>query len=79
MVTKVQKWGNSLGIRIPKIYAGKIKIKSGDSIDIEIKDERLILKPVKHSYRLKDLVSQINNKNIHSEIDTGNQVGKEIW
>jgi antitoxin MazE len=79
MVTKVQKWGNSLGIRIPKFYAQKVKIESGSTIDIEIEDEKLIIKPGRHSYKLKDLVSKINNKNIHSEVDTGNQVGKEIW
>lgn len=80
MSTTVQKWGNSLGIRIPKIYANKLKIKRGDLVNIEVEDEKLVIKPEhgkKHG--LKDLVSKINDDNVHNAIDFGTPAGKEIW
>ncbi len=79
MITKVQKWGNSLGVRIPKPFAKESHIETGDHVDIEIENEILTIKPVKPSYNLKDLVTKINKGNIHDEVTTGNPIGEEIW
>jgi len=79
MITKVRKWGNSLGVRIPKIYAHETHIKDGIAIDIQIENDNLIIKPIKKKYELKKLLSQIKKANIHNEINTGSPIGKEIW
>ena len=76
---QVSKWGNSLAIRIPNSYAKDIDIKQGSLIDIVKDKDRIILKPRKKSTHLSDLLSKVTNDNIHEEIDTGKNVGKEIW
>ena len=79
METKVQKWGNSLAIRIPNSYAKDIDLKQGSLIDIVKEKDRIILKPRKKSIKLSDLISKVTKDNLHNEIDTGENVGKEIW
>ncbi|HPP87129.1 MAG TPA: AbrB/MazE/SpoVT family DNA-binding domain-containing protein [bacterium] len=76
---KVQKWGNSLGVRIPKPFVEETQISDGYFVDINFDGENIIIKPVKKTYRLNDLLKKINPKNIHKEINTGKSVGKEIW
>ncbi len=79
MITKVKKWGNSLGVRIPRPFANKANIEDGTEIDIEIKGQNLILKSTKPVYNLNKLVSKISDKNRHLEIITSQKIGKEIW
>ncbi len=79
MITKVKKWGNSLGVRIPRSFANKANIEDGTEIDIEIKGQNLILKSTKPVYNLNKLVSKISDKNRHLEIITSQKIGKEIW
>ncbi len=80
MVTKIQKWGNSLGLRIPKSFAKHAGVEEGSSVDISIEGDRLIIKPVRPlRYKLKNLVSQIREDNLHDEIPTGGPVGREVW
>jgi antitoxin MazE len=79
METKVQKWGNSLAIRIPKSYAKDIDINQGSLIDISKENDRIVLKPKRKKEKLSDLLSQITKDNLHEEINTGKNVGNEIW
>ena len=80
MVTKIQKWGNSLGLRIPKSFAKEAGVDVGSPVDISIDGERLIIQPVQSTkYVLKDLVSEIREDNLHDEIQTGDSVGREAW
>jgi len=80
MVTKIQKWGNSLGLRIPKAFAKDAGVEEGSPVDISVEGDRLIVQPVHPSrYELKDLVSQIRENNLHDEIPTGDPVGREVW
>jgi len=80
MVTKIQKWGNSLGLRIPKSFAKDAGVEEGSPVDISIDGDKLIIQPVRLSkYVLRDLVSQIREDNIHDEIPTGDPVGREVW
>lgn len=79
MVTKVKKWGNSLGIRIPKAYAMDARIHDG--IDVEITQEglNLVISPKREKVTLKDLLNKIDHENIHQEISTGRIRGNEVW
>ena len=79
MKTTAQKWGNSLAIRVPKSVALQVGLKAQDDLEIEVQDGNVVLKPhLRRVYRLEDLVKQINQKNVHGEIDTGIPVGREI-
>ena len=80
MVTKVQKWGNSLGIRIPKSLAEDARVETGSMVDISLVDGQLVIKPIQSSkYQLKRLLSQVTKDNVHREISSGDPQGKEAW
>ena len=80
MVTKIQKWGNSLGLRIPKSFAKEAGVEDGSAVDISIQGDRLVIKTIRSvKYELDDLVSQIREDNLHDEICTGEPVGREAW
>jgi len=82
MRTKVQKWGNSQGLRITKALLSDAQINVGDAVNISVKDGALIVTPaqrVRKKYILKDLVSKIPKGHQTRETDWGEPVGKEIW
>ena len=79
MEIKVQKWGNSLAVKIPKIFAKEIIIDKGSAITINREDKKLILEPKQKGEKLKALLSKITKENIHDEIETGEGVGNEAW
>jgi antitoxin MazE len=78
MIAVAKKWGNSLAIRIPKDIAKTLDISDNCEMEMEIKGKVLTLKP-KKQLSLKDLISKINSKNMHKEIDSGISVGHEEW
>jgi antitoxin MazE len=78
MEAVVKKWGNSLGIRIPGLIVRKLSLKDGSSVDINDKGKMIIIKPVQKN-KLSEMLSKIDEQNIHKEIETGGPVGKEIW
>ncbi|WP_117169442.1 AbrB/MazE/SpoVT family DNA-binding domain-containing protein [Paraliobacillus sediminis] len=77
MNTKVQKWGNSLAIRIPSDVAKRIHVKQGSEIEITVEGITATLKSKNQKPTLKDLVNQITPENQHREVDSGS-VGKEL-
>lgn len=82
MVTKIQQWGNSLGLRIPKTFADEVHIRKGTAINLAIADGRLLITIVKkphQKYNLRNLLTKIKRSNIHAEVETGSQIGQEIW
>jgi len=80
MQVQIQKWGNSLALRIPKSFAAQIKIELGSFVDLLAVDGKLIAQPLEEQqYLLEQLLAGVTNQNIHTEIDTGNPIGKEIW
>jgi len=80
MKSTVQKWGNSLAIRIPKSFANEINLSQGAEIDLVLFDNKIQIEPTKKKkLTLSDLLSKVTEENIHQEIDIGDPVGKEIW
>jgi len=80
MEVVVQKWGNSLALRIPKSFAKQIKIEQGSYVDLSAVDGKLIATPLdEQAYSLEQLLAGITDQNIHTEFTTGSAVGKEIW
>ena len=80
MLTKIQKWGNSLALRIPKAFALDAQLENDSFVEISIVEGQIVIKPVTTpSWTLEDLLADVNENNIHSEIDTGSPVGNEVW
>ena len=77
MQAVVQKWGNSLGFRIPSLWAKDNNVKSGSKIEVIAEKGKMIILPQKKS--LDDMMAMVNSDNTHSEISTGQAVGKEEW
>ncbi len=79
MDTTIQKWGNSLAIRIPKAFADEIGLDQGSEIDIQIVDGQIVIKPVKKPTYVETLLSHVTEDNLHAEVDTGTATGDEVW
>jgi antitoxin MazE len=80
MLAKVQKWGNSLALRIPKTFAVDTQLENDSMVEISVVEGQIIIKPlVKPEWTLEVLLAGINQENIHNEIDTGNATGNEVW
>ncbi|MDB6021044.1 MAG: SpoVT/AbrB domain protein [Pedosphaera sp.] len=80
MQATIQKWGNSLALRIPKAFAQQTKVKQGSRVSLTLKNGRVIMEPMKRrKYTLQELVSKITPRNRHPETDWGPPQGKEIW
>lgn len=80
MRVSIRKWGNSLALRIPKLFAVEAHIQQGSTVDISLKDGKIIAVPVSEKkYSLDDLLLGVTEKNIHKEFNTGQAVGLEAW
>ena len=80
MVTKIQRWGNSLGLRIPKGLARGAQVREGTTVMLAVRNGRLIVAPVRrHAYDLESLLARVSRKNLHAAVDTGERVGRESW
>ena len=87
MSTKVQKWGNSLGLRLPKNITTDLDIKAGSEVKIESRGKGvIIIKPLNRTKKkknkiptLEELVSRITEDNKHPLAHWGPPVGKEVW
>ena len=78
--TKIQKWGNSLGLRIPRAFAEEAGVEAGSAVDLSIREGDLVVRPAKRrKYRLAEMLRRITRKNLQHEVDTGAPVGREIW
>lgn len=71
METKIQKWGNSLALRIPKAFAQNIHLSQNSAVRLEIQDGKLVVTPVVEQVSLDHLLDQITEENIHQEVDFG--------
>lgn len=79
MENKIGLWGNSLGVRIPKGIADELNLKNEDTVELKRKGSAIEIRVIKSELRLKKLIGLINPDNTHSAIDTGKNIGKEIW
>lgn len=79
MQTKIQKWGNSLAVRIPKAFLKEARVACGTSVDLTVDDGKIVIDPhVEPEYRLEDLLKGVTKRNVHAEVDTGEAVGREM-
>ena len=79
MQTKIQRWGNSLGVRIPRSFAAEARVEAGSSVDISVADGSLRIRPLSRRHSLRDLLKKITTRNLHGEVSSGARVGQEAW
>lgn len=78
MTTKIQKWGNSLGVHIPKSIARELSIREGSTVSFVVKGDALLLRPsIKPKYTLKELLKKFDSKTLHDTVEWGADVGEE--
>jgi antitoxin MazE len=82
MVTRIQRWGNSQGLRLAKQVLEDACISVGDDVDVTARDGLIVIAPVRRvrgKQSLQELVSRIPRNYETREIDWGEPVGKEVW
>jgi len=79
MKTQVQKWGNSLALRIPSSFAKESKIEEGTTVEVSLDRGKIVVEPVSHEYTLDELLAKVTKDNLHEEIKSSGPFGKEIW
>lgn len=80
MRTRVQKWGNSLALRIPKSFATEVGLQDDSPVEVSLVSGKLVVAPVAGpKVTLEQLLAQVTEDNLHHEVDTGPSVGNEAW
>jgi antitoxin MazE len=80
MKTRVQKWGNSLALRIPKSFAAEAGLDRDSSVEVSLIDKKLVITLAsKTKFTLRQLLAQVTENNLHHEVDTGPAMGNEVW
>lgn len=77
--TQIARWGNSLGLRLPKSVAAEARIGEGDTVEVSVKDGAIVVRPAQATFSLHELVSKITQRNRHGETDWGKPKGREQW
>jgi antitoxin MazE len=77
MASVVAKWGNSLGLRLPKSIVEQLGVKEGTELDLTVENGRLVIQP--RRYSLEALMAEVTPENFHGEIEWGPAVGNEAW
>jgi antitoxin MazE len=80
MLTKVQKWGNSLAVRIPKAFAADARLENDSLVEISLVDGQIVVKPLGTTrWTLDSLLAGVDSDDLYHETDTATPVGKEVW
>jgi len=80
MVTKVRKWGNSLGLRIPRSFAAEMGVEDGSEVDLAVEGGEIRVRPLRRRrYSLDELLRRLDRRKLHGEVSSGRRVGREEW
>ncbi|OFX27758.1 MAG: multidrug transporter MatE [Armatimonadetes bacterium RBG_16_67_12] len=80
MKTRVQRWGNSLAVRIPKTFAEEVGLEHDTPVDLRLSQGKLVLeRSTPTAPTLGDLLRRVRKTNLHSEVNTGPARGREAW
>jgi antitoxin MazE len=80
MRTRVQKWGNSLAVRIPKVLAREAALEQDAEVELRVESGRLVLiRVTTPDFSLDELLARVTPENIHGQTDTGSSTGREDW
>lgn len=80
MVTTVQKWGNSLAVRIPRSLARETRLSSGRAVELTVRSGKLVISAAeRRPFTLEELLKGVTRGNRHGEVRTGTPAGREEW
>jgi antitoxin MazE len=80
MKTRIQRWGNSLAVRIPVAFARSLGLEQDSQVELSMARNQLVVAPVrKPKPKLADLLDRITPANAHRETDAGKPQGRESW
>ena len=80
MRTRIQKWGNSLALRIPRSFAVEAGIRQETEVELSQEGKKLVITPIEErKYTIESLLTGITKQNLHRETDSGPAAGNEIW
>ncbi len=80
MQAVIKKWGNSPALRLSSAIMKSAKLNIDQEVTIHIQRGKIVIEPsVQSEFVLDDLITQINKKNLHTEVDCGSVVGREVW
>jgi antitoxin MazE len=80
MRKKVNKWGNSLGLRIPKLVAAEVGLEENSLVNLTIVNGSIVISPERETpLELEAMLKQVTEENLHGEVNTGPAIGKEAW
>jgi antitoxin MazE len=80
MKARVQKWGNSLALRIPKAFAHEAGLLADTLVELSLVRGKLVVEPIlPQAPTLEELLRGVTDQNLPGEWDTGRSVGKEVW
>ena len=80
MKTSVQKWGNSLALRIPKLLADEVGLHENSAVELSLREGELVIAPATEpELDLDQLLAGITEENLHREVDAGPAMGEEAW
>lgn len=77
MQVQISKWGNSLGLRLPRALAEQIGVSVGQKVEISADGRRLIIEPLKPAYVLNDLLVNMTPEAMREAFDWGEDAGQE--
>jgi len=80
MQTRVQRWGNSLAVRIPKSFAEEVGLQDDSPVNLRLSQGKLVLEPcAPRAPSLEELLAGVRRSNLHAEFDIGPARGREAW
>jgi antitoxin MazE len=80
MTTTVQKWGNSMALRLPRAIVESVQVQQGTLVHIHVVGGKIVIVPQRNRKpRLKELLALIKPENLHGETDWGIPQGREVW
>ncbi|MBI2466438.1 MAG: AbrB/MazE/SpoVT family DNA-binding domain-containing protein [Candidatus Rokubacteria bacterium] len=80
MRMQIQKWGNSLALRIPKPFAEDADVRKGTVVDLSVSEGKLVVAAARRQKpALKELLAKVNRRNLHGEVDSGPPTGRGSW
>ena len=78
MKTKIQKWGNSLGVRLPKSITEQKALQEGTGVTVLLQNDQIVIEPEKEA-SLGQLLASVTPANLHTETDWQSPQGQEVW
>ena len=79
MTTKIKRWGNSQGIRIPKFILEALNWNDDEELVMTAENDKIVIKKAVTRMNIKDLFADYDGEYTPVEIDWGKPVGKEVW